>query len=411
MDVVAAIRDDFSAVEAPDQFAQLQSESVARVGSEAQSLSLVILPPAMPHVGKGVGKSPATDAVTDALTRCRASQRKYRNTLVFVAADEAQLATAREVMGKAMAWAAIVEDQRLQDQMTRVQADDARDKAKTSRDGAVRAVRTAWSQVLVPVKTDATPAGSPFELERLSISSKERPAIPAAVYEKVGPKGDNVAKERLGPEMLWHHLDPLWPKDQPHLAVSEVAEWFAAYVYLPKLRDRVVLEGAIRDGVGKLDPTFGYAERFEEGVGYVGLRWAKTPSDVMPATAVIVRPEVALAALDTPSPADAPRGERTGGGTPSPSGPTPAGGEREAGRSKPRRFYGSVELDMIRPVKAFESILNEVVLQLDRAAGTKVKITLEIEADNPAGFPDEDVGVVRDNARQLKFKPDSTGFE
>jgi hypothetical protein len=37
------------------------------------------------------------------------------------------------------------------------------------------------------------------------------------------------------------HLKPLWPDDKPHLAISEVADWFAAYVYLPKLRDRVVL--------------------------------------------------------------------------------------------------------------------------------------------------------------------------
>ena len=29
----------------------------------------------------------------------------------------------------------------------------------------------------------------------------------------------------------------------------------------------------------------------------------------------------------------------------------------------------------------------------------------------PEGFGEEDVKVVRDNARQLKFKPESTGFE
>jgi hypothetical protein len=39
-----------------------------------------------------------------------------------------------------------------------------------------------------------------------------------------------------------------------------------------------------------------------------------------------------------------------------------------------------------------------------------VKLTLEIEAKAPGGFPDADVGVVRDNARQLKFKAESTEF-
>ena len=28
-----------------------------------------------------------------------------------------------------------------------------------------------------------------------------------------------------------------------------------------------------------------------------------------------------------------------------------------------------------------------------------------------AGFPEGEVSVVRDNAKQLKFKPESTGFE
>jgi hypothetical protein len=42
--------------------------------------------------------------------RCRASQRRFRNTLIFVAADEANLGTARDVMRKAMAWKQIVDD-------------------------------------------------------------------------------------------------------------------------------------------------------------------------------------------------------------------------------------------------------------------------------------------------------------
>jgi len=38
-------------------------------------------------------------------------------------------------------------------------------------------------------------------------------------------------------------------------------------------------------------------------------------------------------------------------------------------------------------------------------------LTLEIEAEAPAGFAEGDIGAVRDNAHQLKFKPESTGFE
>src|SRR6266851_5771748 len=139
---------------------------------EASALSLVILGPSTPHAGRGVAKSAATEAVTDGLTRCRASQRRFRNTLLYVAADEALLGTAREAMRRSLAWTSIVGDRRLQDQLTQAQAADARDKAKTGAEGAAKAVRLAWSHVLFPVKTEGTAAGSAFDLEHLSISSK-----------------------------------------------------------------------------------------------------------------------------------------------------------------------------------------------------------------------------------------------
>jgi hypothetical protein len=114
-----------------------------------------------------------------------------------------------------------------------------------------------------------------------------------AVYEKV--KNDGIAKERLGPDALWLHLKPLWPDDKPHLGVCEVADWFGSYVYLPKLRDRVVLDGAVRDAVGKLDPPFGYADRFDETTEtYVGLVWTKAAPELISSSAVIVRSDVAF---------------------------------------------------------------------------------------------------------------------
>ena len=94
---------------------------------EAPNPALVILGPAFPHSGRGAGKSLATDTAIDVLTRCRASQRKYRNTLLFTSADKAPLGAAREAMRRSMAWASIVADTRMmQQQLTQGQADDAR---------------------------------------------------------------------------------------------------------------------------------------------------------------------------------------------------------------------------------------------------------------------------------------------
>ncbi len=81
-------------------------------------------------------------------------------------------------------------------------------------------------------------------------------------------------------------------------------------------------------------------------------------------------------------------------------------------KQKVRRFFGSVEIDAAgRPIKAFEAILNAVVMELQRTQGAKLKLTLEIAAEAPDGFADSEVSVVRDNAKQLKFNAESTGFE
>lgn len=373
---------------------------------ETSTLSLVILGPQLFHMGRGAGDTPATEAVADSLTRCRNAQRKYRNTLFYVAPDEASLNTAREVMRRAMAWEQIVSDKRLEDQMTKAQSDDARDKAKTQKEAASKAVRTAWSHVLFPVQ--ASEAGRAFDLDHVQITTRERLSVPSATFDKI--KSDSLISEKLGPDSFWSKVSPYWPEGQPHIAISELADWFASYTYLPKVRDRVVIELAVRDGVAKLDAAFGYADRFDVPAGrYINPRWAKTPPEMMPESALIVREGVIRAAQD----ALAGEGTQRGQGDvpkPTPTSTSPTTPVKEPAKG-PTRFFGSVEIDMVRPIKAVETIIDAVVMQLQHSPGTKIKVTLDIEASSEDGFSDADISVVRDNARQLKFKPESTGFE
>jgi hypothetical protein len=120
------------------------------------------------------------------------------------------------------------------------------------------------------------------------------------------------------------------------------------------------------------------------------------------------------AARNIPAPSPTDDGGVVGAPASSNSGltqPGPPGGKPEPTNQKPRRFYGSVELDLDRPVKAFDAVLNAVIMELQRTPGAKLKITVEIEAEAANGFDAADVGVVRDNAKQLKFRSESTGFE
>lgn len=253
------------------------------------------------------------------------------------------------------------------------------------------------------LKTDTTEAGKAFDLDHLSLTAKDKGAIPAGVYEKA--RGDGVAMEKLGPDTLWLKIQPLWPEDRPHLAIGEIADWFASYVYLPKLRDGVVLDQSIQEALTKFDAKFGYAENYDApSNSYSGLVYAKTAPEVFGPSALLVRAEVALEHLRRESRGSqegAPKGDGAGiKAVPQPSEPT-----------KPHRFYGSVEIDMVRPVKSFDVILNSVILELQRTPGAKVKVTLEVVAEAPSGFAAAEVSIVRDNAKQLKFRAEATGFE
>jgi hypothetical protein len=368
---------------------------------EADALALVILSPATAHSGRGAALSAATEAVSDALMRCRNSQRRHRNTLIFVAADESQLSTARDVVRKAIAWQSIADDRRLQDQLTHAQASDARDKANTNKESAAKAIRTAWSHILYPV--ESVSAGKPFDLDHASISGADRQSVPAAAFAKV--VADGIAREKLGADTLWLKLKDLWPQDRDHLPIAEVASWFASYVHLPRIKNRTVLELAIRDAVAKLDASFGYADAVD-GSNYTGLRISKALPEFLPDSAVLVREAVARD-LQAEAAGHTVATVAESQTTPSPSSEVAA----DAVQPRPKRFYGSVELDATRPIRSLETIIEAVVAQLQHAAGTKVTLTLEVEAFSEVGFSDSDVGVVRDNAKQLKFKAESTGFE
>jgi hypothetical protein len=241
----------------------------------------------------------------------------------------------------------------------------------------------------------------------VQLTARDRTSIAASVFEKL--RADALVSERLGAEAFWSKIGPLWPEGAPHLAVSELAEWFAAYPYLPKLRDKVVLERAVADLVGQLDAKCAFATGFDSQAGrYEGLTYAKAAPAILPASALLVRKSAYDAQAPQPAEPSVPPSPRPSDGAgPVPTPPT----GQPVPPAKPKRFYGSVELDPLRPIKSLEAIIDAVVMQLQHSGSAKVRLTLDIEAETDGGFDDADISVVRDNCQQLKFKSDSTGFE
>jgi len=339
--------------------------------------------------------------------------RLYRNTLVFLAADKTRLQDLDEAARKYLAWESIVAEKvtlNLDPQQVK-QAETQ----KTAADGAVTArLPETYQWLLVPLQT--TPQ-SPIEWQAMRLSGQDALAVRAS--KKL--KNDELLITSFASTRLRMELDrvPLWRGD--HVTVKQLVEDFACYPYLPRLKDSGVLLGAIRDGLTLLTwmrEAFGFADSFDESEGrYRGLR----AGQIVPLTdantpGLLVKPEVALRQLEAEKPqpptAVPPIGPTGGGegttapglvvgptGTPTPTPPTP----------QPKRFHGTVSLDPARVGRDASYIADEVIAHLAGLVGSRVKVTLEIEAEIPTGAPDHVVRTVTENSVTLKFT--SQGFE
>ncbi len=234
-------------------------------------------------------------------------------------------------------------------------------------------------------------------------------------------KNDELLITSFAATRLRMELDrvPLWRGD--HVAIKQLVEDFACYLYLPRLKDSSVLLGAIRDGLMLLTwmrDAFGFADSFDESEGrYRGLR----AGQVVPLTdadtpGLLVKPEVALKQLEAEKPRPPvgvpPTGPIGGGeGTTAPGpGTGPTGTPiRPPSAPQPKRFHGTVSLDPTRVGRDASHIADEVIAHLAGLVGSTVKVTLEIEAEIPTGAPDHVVRTVTENSLTLKFK--NQGFE
>ena len=347
----------------------------------------------------------AAETAAKAILESRGSTpRLYRNTLVFLAADRVRLQDFDEALRKYLAWKSIVDEKDALN-LDRHQTQQA-ETQKQAADGTVTArLPETYQWVLVPEQK--TPQ-SPVEWQAVRLSGTDALAIRAS--KKL--RNDETLVINLGSTILRKHLDdvPLWRGE--HVAVKQLVEDFARYLYLPRLAGPEVLTQAVRDGVAMLtwqSDTFAYAESHDETGGrYRGLRAGQMVNVSPESTALLVKPDVARRQMESEVPsAPAPGGppeappERPGGSGSSSTSPKPA--------PLPRRFHGSVTLDTTRVGRDAGRIAEEVVAHLSGLVGADVTVTLEIHAAVPSGAPDNVVRTVTENCRTLKFS--DHGFE
>ena len=354
--------------------------------------------------------NPAETAAKAILESRGSMPRIYRNTLVFLAVDKTRLQDLDEAVRRYLAWESILAEREPLD-LSPYQVKQAEIQKEAASSAVTARLPEAYQWLLVPGQSSPD---APIEWLAMRLSGQD--SLAARASKKL--KGDELLVTGFAASRLRMELDrvPLWRGD--HVAIKQIVEDFARYLYLPRVGDPLVLLKSMSGGVALLTwehDAFAYADSFDDEVTrYRGLRGGQLVS--LPdadALGLLVKPDVARRQLDTErgGPAGAGAGATPGGESPPPGdGPGPGTPPPDTPTAtQPVRFHGTVPLDSTRVGRDASRIADEVISHLAGLVGAKVTVTLEISAEVPSGAPDHVVRTVTENSRTLKFT--NQGFE
>jgi hypothetical protein len=346
--------------------------------------------------------SPAELAAKTILESRGNAPRIYRNSLVFLAADRARIQDLEEAVRRYLAWDSIVDEKETLNLSAHQvkQATSQRDSA----DGAVTArLPEAYQWLLVPVQS--TPQSS-VEIQALKLTGSGELAVRAS--KKL--RGDELLLTTMAGSILRKHLDdvPLWRGD--HVAVRQLVDDFARYLYLPRLQTSSVLVESIRSGLALLTwehDSFAYAESYDESAArYRALKSGQQVGVTGEDGGLLVKPAVARQQIDAERPPEQPPLPPNG---PPPVGPLPPQPPTSPVITRPTRYHGTVALDATRVGRDAGRVADEVIAHLVGLVNARVRVTLDIDAEVPDGVPENVVRIVSENGRTLRFT--AQGFE
>lgn len=373
-----------------------------------QSARLVVFAPETSYSQGSPGLREAEQAARLMLETRGEYPRKYRNALLFLAADASLVADARRAAKEYLAWRSIEADKE-QLNLDAHQQRDTKDGLSAANSTLGIRLAAAYSWLISPsIDLDEDAANTTLTKERLSIGRGGPVEAAASKAES-----EELVIGHWSPVLLRMELDRLLWKDSESIQVGKLWEMLCTYCYLPRLANYGVLEDVIRQG-SKSGEHFAVADGVADG-RYLNLtlgqqRPAVNRSDYL------VKPDVAAkqiereneerAAADAGGSGAMAGGSATGGRAA--SGDTlSAGGSGLVGRAEPEQptlptsFFLSAKLDNARVIRDVKILTEEVVNQLAELGGADVELTLEVRAHAPNGITVPVQRTVSENCRTM----------
>ena len=346
----------------------------------------------------------AFDSVYDHVKNHGTSPRYRGNRLIFLAPDYGALTRLRDCIRIALAWGSIVEDvNAMRLVLDNLQAQQAKKELQGAEEVLLRVARECYKWLLCPGQDNPAAKKPTVEVYPLNTSGAT-----------LGPEIERVCIDNVLVITTWspiHLRDELkklyWKADKPAFGAMAFWEDTLRYLYLPRLKNRKVLEQSIVKGAGSRD-FFGTAYgHHEEKFDGFKLGDANVQLDD---TLLLIEAEAAKA-YEAAHPLVTPPGLTPTGSIPQvptqpPQAlePTPSGSNPTGSTPKAHAFHGNVAINASTAKMRMVQVAEEIIAELAADPNAEVKVAVEIQVNFPSGASDQTKRAVTENARTLNFK-------
>ncbi len=251
--------------------------------ADDRRLGLVVLAP-----DYTAGTEAANSFVIQLLKRRGDSFRAFRNTLVFLLADQGQIDRAGSAARTLLALEGITADYSGRGRLTERQEERLADDLKDARSALPQIVYQSYRQIVMPGAND--------QLERFDVGLqlyKRGESLSKLVWDHLTDRDKLL--QRLDPHLIRAARWDLWPEKEHPLQLSQLHDYFTRYTQMPMLAGDDVLLEAVALGV-ELE-LFGYGERAGEDQDFRPLYFGESVSSTqlkIAQTSWLIPPDLAM---------------------------------------------------------------------------------------------------------------------
>lgn len=405
-------RGDFSAV----HVAPRQTKDVP----DRDEVRLVLLHPQYHH-RKDREDSEAMEFALASHAAHGTARRKHPNMLVHLAPDRTRLGELMEAVREFLGWDKVLE-RHIELDLSESQRRQAQTRRNQAHDKVELRIGETYHWAIVPEQGEDSGAKVTWENIKVDTGRAEDAAIRTA--ERL--KRNDLLILQQAPSVLHQKLSrPLariW-EGQGRISVGQLWQLHTEYPYMNRLLNRDVLVRGVEDALHMIaweHEGFALATGYDDAAErYLGLTVHGGLFGQITDSTLLVRPDIAMRQLQA---------ESSAAESEPPTEPTVAAAEQLSGRSTAAistaiasgetrtpegvdqqthhsrtRFYAHARLTPEQYSKNASKYVLEILQHLD-SVGTDVEVSIEIQATRPAGFGDDQVRTLTENANTLRLE-------